>query len=346
MGQKQCSDYQVFGMQMPGRNGSTGDYRYGFNGMEKDDEVKGEGNSLDFGARIYDSRIGRWLSLDPLARKYPSISDYSSMAGNPILFKDPDGREIIIYYKDADNKLQPYKYGSGLPLPDNDYVKRTVKTLNRLKRKKKYDKIGIVEYLENHKDATITIEELEGGGSASFGRGTVEVGGKLKMLADDEQSFPILWNSDEGYISEDFENRQSAEMILLHEMAHHYYTLADPQGYMEEVINIFNDSELLPEEKYKKYFEYLDNMENEVGDFDTYSDRWIIQNVEDVRGEGKRTNHNSGYFLKIDRSGIIGEILDFVGVFSKRGNTFREPGETKTKDINEGQTKSRSPRYL
>jgi hypothetical protein len=35
------SDYYPFGMQMVGRNGSTNSYRYGFNGMEKDDEVRG-----------------------------------------------------------------------------------------------------------------------------------------------------------------------------------------------------------------------------------------------------------------------------------------------------------------
>jgi RHS repeat-associated protein len=46
-------------------------YRFTFNGMEKDDEVKGVGNSLDFGARIYDSRLGRWLSVDPLSYKFP-----------------------------------------------------------------------------------------------------------------------------------------------------------------------------------------------------------------------------------------------------------------------------------
>ena len=67
-------------------------YRYGFNGMEKDDEVKGNGNSLDFGARIYDARIGRWLSLDPMAKEYPSLSDYSYTANNPILFIDVGGK--------------------------------------------------------------------------------------------------------------------------------------------------------------------------------------------------------------------------------------------------------------
>lgn len=49
-----ANDYYAFGMQMPGRSYQGTGYRYGFNGMEKDDEVKGSGNSYDFGARIYD----------------------------------------------------------------------------------------------------------------------------------------------------------------------------------------------------------------------------------------------------------------------------------------------------
>ena len=52
----------------------TGKYRYGFNGMEKDDNLKGTGNSYDFGARIYDSRLGRWLAVDPSHDMYPDIS--------------------------------------------------------------------------------------------------------------------------------------------------------------------------------------------------------------------------------------------------------------------------------
>ncbi len=47
-----ASDYYSFGMQMPGRQFSGEEYRYGFNGMEKDDELAGEGNSYDFGARM------------------------------------------------------------------------------------------------------------------------------------------------------------------------------------------------------------------------------------------------------------------------------------------------------
>ncbi|HLV40637.1 MAG TPA: RHS repeat-associated core domain-containing protein, partial [Brumimicrobium sp.] len=71
-----------------------GGYRYGFNSMEKDDEIKGQGNSYNFGARMYDPRVGRWLSLDPLSREYPEYSDYSFVGNSPILFIDKDGRVI------------------------------------------------------------------------------------------------------------------------------------------------------------------------------------------------------------------------------------------------------------
>lgn len=69
--------------------------RYGFNGMSKDDELKGEGNSYDFGARMLDTRLGRWLTIDPLAGKYPSISPYAFVANSPLLFLDPDGEKIV-----------------------------------------------------------------------------------------------------------------------------------------------------------------------------------------------------------------------------------------------------------
>lgn len=72
----------------------VGNYRYGFNGMEKDDEVKGNGNSYDFGARILDVRLGRWLTVDSYLSKYPSISPYSAFENNPLRFIDPTGDTI------------------------------------------------------------------------------------------------------------------------------------------------------------------------------------------------------------------------------------------------------------
>jgi RHS repeat-associated protein len=80
-------------MLVPNRHKAGDDYRYGFNGMEKDDEVKGEGNSYDYGARLFDPRIARWFSTDALESKYPYLSTYSYAANNPILNVDFDGND-------------------------------------------------------------------------------------------------------------------------------------------------------------------------------------------------------------------------------------------------------------
>lgn len=78
-------------MQQPNRNFTSSSYRYGFNGMEKDDELKGQGNSYTSLFRSYDARIGRWFSPDPLMDQFPSFSPYSSYDNNPIYWIDPTG---------------------------------------------------------------------------------------------------------------------------------------------------------------------------------------------------------------------------------------------------------------
>lgn len=63
-----------------------------FNGQEKDDEVNSTtGGDYDFGARIYDARICRFLSIDPLAEKFPNESPYVFAGNNPIALIDIDG---------------------------------------------------------------------------------------------------------------------------------------------------------------------------------------------------------------------------------------------------------------
>ncbi len=64
--------------------------RYKFNGKELQTIANME--YLDYGARLYDPTIARWLSVDPLAEKYTSVSPYGYCANNPVNFIDPDGR--------------------------------------------------------------------------------------------------------------------------------------------------------------------------------------------------------------------------------------------------------------
>ena len=59
--------------------------------MLEDNEVKGKGNSIDFGARIYDSRIAKFLSVDPLSASYSWYTPYQFAGNNPIFFIDRNG---------------------------------------------------------------------------------------------------------------------------------------------------------------------------------------------------------------------------------------------------------------
>jgi RHS repeat-associated protein len=83
-----------FGVELKGRNlkkNNAKNYRFGFQGCEADDQIKGDGNSYDFGMRIHDSRLGRFLSLDSKASSYPFMSPYCFAANNPIRLIDING---------------------------------------------------------------------------------------------------------------------------------------------------------------------------------------------------------------------------------------------------------------
>ncbi len=84
-------DYDPWGMILNGRSSNSGNAngKYKFTGKERDNET-----GYDyFGARYYDSRIGRWLSVDPLAEKYPEIAPFVYTHDNPICKIDPDGMQ-------------------------------------------------------------------------------------------------------------------------------------------------------------------------------------------------------------------------------------------------------------
>jgi RHS repeat-associated protein len=85
------TNYSPFGVLLQNRNFTGVGYRYGFNGQERDDEIKGSGNSYDYVNRFYDNRLGRWLSVDPMAYAAPGWSPYRAFYDNPIYWSDPTG---------------------------------------------------------------------------------------------------------------------------------------------------------------------------------------------------------------------------------------------------------------
>lgn len=85
-----ANDYFAFGGTMNGRGFTSGtNYRYGFNGKENDKET----GTQDYGFRIYNTSLGKFLSVDPLTKSYPELTPYQFASDNPIQNIDFDGLE-------------------------------------------------------------------------------------------------------------------------------------------------------------------------------------------------------------------------------------------------------------
>jgi RHS repeat-associated protein len=94
--------------------------------MEREDEIAGLGNNLNFGAREYDSRIARWFSGDPYEDFYPGNSTYGFALNNPVMLTDPSGElvqdgegNIIVLELDEDSWKLPGDVSRTLLFMDN-----------------------------------------------------------------------------------------------------------------------------------------------------------------------------------------------------------------------------------
>jgi len=111
----QENHYYPFGMQQNGNwaKSQTVKNDYLYNGKEMNTEIGL--NWSDYGARFYDSAVGRWNSVDPLAETYPSHSPYNYVLNNPLIHVDPDGRSVWTKLGKAVYKVGKtvYKKGAG-----------------------------------------------------------------------------------------------------------------------------------------------------------------------------------------------------------------------------------------
>lgn len=101
----QTNDYYPYGMTFA-ESTATDTQPYKYNGKELD--IKGGLNLYDYGARHYDPVLGRFMTIDPLAEKYYSISPYAYCAGNPLKYIDLKGDSISVaelYTRDKQGKL-------------------------------------------------------------------------------------------------------------------------------------------------------------------------------------------------------------------------------------------------
>jgi len=108
-----------------------------FNGKEYD-EMNGY-DTYDYGARGYYPAMGRFITVDPLAEKYYSISPYAYCAGNPVNRIDPDGKDWYIngktgglyYNKNQSDQTITYKKQQYTKVGENDMMGKMGKTTEK-----------------------------------------------------------------------------------------------------------------------------------------------------------------------------------------------------------------------
>ncbi len=270
-------DYFPFGAQLPGRGFSTSSYRFGFNGKEKDDETYGTGNEYDFGARLYDPRLGRWMSIDILEENYPYLSPYNFCANDPVLFVDPNGKEIWIQGPPGTEPVLYVPNQTALQEGMNDYVKAVSSTLDNLVNSG-YDKFNIISTLATDcSDVLIKPgrwdEQLA---CAANGNGKGIGGGE------------IPWSPQGGVVNNNC-SRRSPASLLLHELAEIYYVTYDPLGKMGEENELLENASTAQGKANLNSF--IDEQQDECGPYEDYANKWIILEVENIPGEGMRSEH-------------------------------------------------------
>jgi RHS repeat-associated protein len=89
-----ANDYDCWGYPLESRSYEPVNQRYKFTSKERDRESSTDGNGYDyFGARYYDSRIGRWHQVEPKLDGYVDITPYNYSLDNPIILLDPNGKD-------------------------------------------------------------------------------------------------------------------------------------------------------------------------------------------------------------------------------------------------------------
>ncbi len=186
-------DYDPFGMLIVGRSFESGSgYRYGFNGKENDDEINGNNNAIDFGARVYDSRLGRWFNTDPMKNKYPNLSPYNFTMNNPILLTDVNGEDVGVTIEGHKITLTSTIYitGYGADISKKEYDLAYAAWSQADKNKSTFtDASGNVWEIEIQMvfevtDDVAVIDKIKNAGPGSAAENLIEFKGNIRSHAD------------------------------------------------------------------------------------------------------------------------------------------------------------------
>jgi hypothetical protein len=200
------------------------------------------GNELDFGARVFDARIGRWLSVDPLQTKYASLTPYCFGSDDPIFYIDADGKVIRIHYiENGKNKYYTYRPGIK-PTTNNAFVQQVHEAITAVT---KYDKTQTFQNIAKSQEVVI-INEINNGDDATHSS-TNRAQTKVSNVNVDWDPLSALETSDKH-------GAQTPAAGLLHEAAHALRAINTNTHAKVLAFNIDSDPENAPNNF--SYFNY------------------------------------------------------------------------------------------
>ncbi len=213
------NDYYPFGMVMPGRSFNASSYRFGFNDKEKDDEIRGQGNSNNFGDRIEDPRIGRFLSIDRYSQETPQQTPYSFAGNTPINSIDYNGLFQIVVTAAAQKAgvtIQNISNFERVVANISNIVKDNPVVLSEMAKQTGYSREQILKWMEYRPgtpkitiDVNVDPSPAKAGARSDEKRGILFEAGLVKSIGEISPDDPL-------YESTLF----ATSMLILHEETH------------------------------------------------------------------------------------------------------------------------------
>ena len=239
-----ASNFISLGFCMSGKKFSTPSYRYGFNGKEHDLEGVGGGSSTyDYGARIYNPQIGKFLSIDPLSPQYPWYTPYQFAGNKPIWAIDLDGLEEFIvtveFGRFGDPAIKYVKFLDRLESPNRCGVRYDFMGQNRKFRKtltisgflygaeERSAKARRIPYYNTHSDAQ-NKRNVEFGPLGNFKNGTKIAQDKFTESAEQLKWYGL--NSAAPTLAEFYSENGSLSSGSIDNVYIATYLIANPNG--------------------------------------------------------------------------------------------------------------------
>ena len=204
---EQVNHYYPFGGLMGGSENLVSSQRYKYNGKELD-RTHGL-DWYDYGARMYDPALGRWMVPDPLAEKYYSVSPYAYCHDNPINAIDPDGRDD--FFDENGKFIKKTKTGDNIMVKSGNDKYVNFASVDFGKRHGALIGIGSHYLSQVDNDFSLNVERTGGCNPLSAGLANIEGTGKYIILIDQD-----------GKVNPEYGIASNFTSSLYHETRHRY----------------------------------------------------------------------------------------------------------------------------